>query len=179
MDRQKPLTAAVHATKVWRPAQSWRILRHVPRDRKQPGLNKTPVPTMQRWNWRPSTSSVTHKASAWKVCRRLEEEDLKRGGQIRVQGLHPFFAPLLPLHLSVVLVPSRLFLQFLRRAEGLVHVGRKLLHLVVHQQVLRQRETTGEELFCYSSGIKGTFYPKNLFPLWSGERRRRENATRC
>lgn len=30
-----------------------------------------------------------------------------------------------------------LFLQLLRRAEGLVDVGRKLLHLVVHQQVLR------------------------------------------
>lgn len=69
----------------------------------------------------------------------MEEE-----GGTKSRLLHPFLF-LLPLDaadLPPLLGAS--FLQLLRRAEGLVHVGCKLLHLVVHQKVLRDRKEDGK-----------------------------------
>lgn len=48
-------------------------------------------------------------------------------------------------------------LQLLRRAESLVHVGGELLHLVVHQQVLRtksrEEEKTGVHLYAVPTAL--------------------------
>lgn len=44
-----------------------------------------------------------------------------------------------------------LLLQLLRRAESLVHIGGKLLHLVVHQQILRPKRRAEMSLQLYSA----------------------------
>lgn len=76
--------------------------------------------------------------------------------------LHPFLS-LLPLDASDLLpLLGASFLQLLRRAEGLVHVGCKLLHLVVHQQVLRnsnRKSETNSEVDGIYSALTG---PKRL-----------------
>lgn len=67
-----------------------------------------------------------------------EEKCLMRSWQSRTFFI-PLFFLLNPPSPSPHLVQSRrLLLQLLRRAEGLVDIGRKLLHLVVHQQLLNK-----------------------------------------
>lgn len=101
--------------------------------------------------------------------RKVEEE-----GGINSPGLlSRLFSSLflsLPLDVSVLLlVLGRLFLQLLWRAEGLVDVGRKLLHLVVHQQVLRDADRKLEmnaETGNIYSALAATLKKKICFKLF-------------
>lgn len=69
----------------------------------------------------------------------LEEKVEKEGGPQLASCL---FSPLFSSSgiLLLFLAPGWLFLQLQWHAEGLVDVGRKLLDLVVHQQVLREAD---------------------------------------
>lgn len=81
-------------------------------------------------------------------------DEKKRKEGLTVQGschfcFHPSPSPLL-------LTIGWLFLQLLRRAEGLVDVGCELLHLVVQQQVLKEQET--ERCFNHHTQEKTDIY---------------------
>lgn len=100
-------------------------------------------------------------------------QDREEEGGINSPGLlSRLFSSLflsLPLDVSVLLLPlGPLFLQLLWRAEGLVDVGRKLLHLVVHQQVLRDGDRKFEmnaETGNIYSAVAATFKKKTASNL--------------
>lgn len=60
-------------------------------------------------------------------------------------------------------------LQLLRRAERLVHVGGELLHLVVHQQVLRtksrEEEKTGVHLYAVPMALMLAALASSVSPV--------------
>lgn len=83
-----------------------------------------------------------------------EEKCLMRSWQSRTFFI-PLFFLLNPPSPSPHLVQSRrLLLQLLWCAEGLVDIGRKLLHLVVHQQLLQRLHRFKHVLLTYNQVCK-------------------------
>lgn len=101
--------------------------------------------------------ATNHRARSLRDAEK--EKCLRRSWQSRT-SIISIFIPLFflsnpPSPSPPHLVQSRrLLLQLLRRAEGLVHNGCKLLHLVVHQQLLQRSHRFKHVLLTYNQVCK-------------------------